>query len=152
MNADAWGEAPFEQQFMLAAVSIDMTLIHFDPTVLDVCLMESMGGAPAIGALSRAGSRLGNNLPRFAASNTPDANGIVRSGNHFIGLNIASPVQGKPFRFYYSYLASPPVSIPLGTEKSAVRCSWVALPYTQDPWGGGLGAQGAIIWDNTLDS
>ena len=45
LNVDAWGEAPVDVQFMLATVTISMTLIHFDEAVLDDCVQESMGGA-----------------------------------------------------------------------------------------------------------
>jgi hypothetical protein len=143
INVNAWGEAPAEMQFMLSEVRVTMTLIHFDRTIMDVCITESMAGAPAIGQLPRAGARMGNNLARFAAGGA--------LGNHYIGLNIASPVGSKPWRFYYAFLAERPLEMPLGAERSAVITNWRAIPYTQDPWGGGTGAQGAVIWDHTLD-
>lgn len=153
ITLDAWGGiVPNEIQAMLAAVTITMDLIHFDRTVIDLCMIESMGGAPAIGSTAAAGVRLGNNLPRFAASTTADANGIIRSGNHFIGLNLSSPVGLKPWRFYSAYLTGSPIEFPLGTEKSVVQMVWQAIAYTPDPWNGGLGAAGAIIWDHVLDT
>jgi len=145
VNLDAWGgEVPAEVQFMLASASVSMSLIHFDRSILDVCLMESMAGAPAIGQLRRAGSRMGNNLPRFA--------GGGELGNHYIGLNLSSPIGNKPWRFFYSYMTGPPIDFPLGTEKSVVGVNWRVIPYIQDPWNGGLGADGAILWDHILDS
>lgn len=141
IQVDAWGnEIPPEVQFMLAAATITMTLVHFDRDVLDVCVQESFGGAAAPGFLTRAGSRLGNNAARFAAT------------NHYIGLNILSPVAAKPWRFYFTYLTGTPVEFPLGTEKSLVQLTWRAIPYTQDPWNGGLGALGSPLWDYTLDT
>ena len=141
INLDAWGrEIPADVQWMLASVSITIPFIHFDPDVLASCLMESMGGAPAFGQTARAGQRMGGGAARFAA------------GNRYIGLNLSSPGAARPWRFYFSYLTQTPVSWPLGTEKSIVTTHWRAIPYTTDPWNGGLGAQGAVIWDNTADS
>lgn len=145
ITLDAWGgEVAAETQFMLAAVTVSMNLIHFDRSVLDTVLLESMGGAPAIGQLARAGSRLGNNLPRFGA-----AGGLA---NHFMGLNIASPIANKTWRFFFSYLTQTPMEFPLGTEKSVVQLNWRVIPYTQDPWNNGLGAQGALLFDYGQDS
>lgn len=143
---DAWGsEIPADVQYKLAAVSINMTLIHFDATVLDNCMALSMASS-MIGLTGRAGTRMGAGLGRFV------------SGNRYIGLNLASPVAGKPYRFYYAYLTQQPVVFPVGTEKTVATCNWRAIPYTTDPWGGGAGAGadpsvgGGIIWDNTLDT
>jgi hypothetical protein len=140
INVDAWGQAPADVQWMLAEVTISMNLIHVDRSVLDECLRLSMGNAPFIGTLGRAGQRLGNNSARFAI------------GNSFIGLNITSPVAGKPWRFFYAYLADNPVEIPCGVEKAIFRCNWRAIPFTQDPYGAGLGAFGSVLWDYTLDT
>jgi len=154
IEVDAWGRrvAP-EIQTFLVDVFITMRLVHFDPAILDACWRESLAGAPAEGATSRAGARMGNNQPRFAA------------GNHFIGLNLTSPVGPqnipKPWRFLYAYMNDRPRIFPLGTERSLVDVSWRAIPATDDPYGGGVmqplttfgtGAQGAVIWDHTLDS
>jgi hypothetical protein len=150
IKVDAWGQAPPEVQWMLAEVRISMTLIHFDRDILDTCLQESMAGATAIGTLRRAGARMGNNLPLFAAGGV--------NGNHYISLNLASPVGNKPWRFVSTYMPDQPIDFPLGTEKSAVVCSWRAIPYTQDPWGGvtagvaGQGAEGALLWTHVLDT
>ncbi len=148
MTVDAWGEVDVDVQWMMAEVAITMNLIHFDQLVLDACVAESMGGAPDVGAAGRAGTRLGGGLARFAA------------GNHLIGLNIEAPVSGRPWRFYYAYLAQSPTTYPLGVEKSIVAVHWRAIPYTNDPWGGGsaqpatvagTGSEGAYIWDRQLD-
>lgn len=148
INVNAWGEIPAEIQWMNGAVMIHMNLVNFDIDVLDICLQESMGGATALGSVGRAGQLMGNNVARFAA------------GNHFIGLNLLSPVAGKPYRFWYAYLAAPPITFPLGVDKSIISLNWRAIPYSPDPWGGataqpgtvaGTGAAGAVIWDRTLD-
>lgn len=145
IQVDAWGgEIPAEIQYKLSAVQISMNLVHFDRDVLDVCLLESMGGAPTLGTTGRAGARMGNGLPRFAAG------GVL--GNHFIGLNITSPVAAKPWRFFYTYLVGPPMEFPLGTERSIVTLNWRAIPYAVDPYNGGLGAFGSPLFDYTLDT
>lgn len=137
---DAWGRrVPPETQFMLAECDVRMTLIHYDPGVLDECLRLSMAGAPSVGQLPRAGTRMGGGQPRFA------------SGNNFIGLNILSPVAMKPWRFFFSYLAQTPMTYPLGTERSIVSLNWRVIPYTQDPWNDGSGAQGTTLWDYSTD-
>lgn len=146
VNADAWGRAPFEIQYLLSDVTITMPLVHFDRTFLDECLRLSMGGGQgAVGRTSRAGRRMGGNVPQFAV------------GNSFIGLILSSPVGEKPWRFWYTYLAGSPMEFPLGNERSVVQLTWRAVPYTNDPWGGGsaqpstvagAGADEAIIWDH----
>ncbi len=152
VNADAWGQAPFENQFMLAFMDVSMSLVHVDRDILDACEIESMASAGVIGALPHAGARMGNNLPRFAASTAADPNGIVRTGNHYIGLNLSAPVSGKPWRFFYSYLTGPPLELPIGTERSIFVMNWRVVPYSQDPYNGGLGALGQLIWDHSNDT
>jgi hypothetical protein len=145
INLDAWGgEIPADTQFMLAAASISMDLVHVDRDVLSACIKLGMAGAGGVGnnegQLARAGLRMGGGLARFA------------SGNNYIGLNISSPVLALPYRFYFAYLTGTPVDIPLGTEKSIIVCNWRAIPYTQDPWNSGQGATGTVLYDNTLDT
>jgi hypothetical protein len=145
VQANAWGGSiPFEEQIMLQNCVISMTLVHFDPDVLDVCLNESLGGAASPGQVRRAGARMGNNLARFA--------GGGQTGNHYISLNLSSPVAGKPYRFYTSHLEGPPIEMPLGTERSLVVLNWLAIPYTTDPYGGGSGANNAVVYDHVLDN
>lgn len=140
IRIDAWGgEIPPDMQFMLAAANISMTLLHHDPDVLAECIKEAMAGASAEGTMPAAGTLMGGGVARFAA------------GNHYVSLNIYSPVGGRPRRFLTAHLHGNPVSFPLGTEKSAVRINWRAIPYAADPWNGGLGSAGTKIWDYTLD-
>lgn len=145
IQVDAWGgEIPPEVQYKLSSVSVSMNLVHFDRAVLDVCLAESMAGVVTIGSVGRAGARMGNGLPRFAAGGV--------NGNHYIGLNIVSPIAGYPWRFLFSYLTGPPMEFPLGTERSVVQLNWRAIPYTVDPYGGGTGSLNSPLWDYTLDT
>lgn len=142
IKVDAWGEVPPEVQFMNAQAMVQMTLVHFDQSVLNTCVRESMAGAAggATGVLPITGARMGNNAARFAAT------------NHWIGLNLSSPVGGLPYRFFYSMLSGPIAEIPLGAERSVVNLNWRVIPYTTDPYGNGAGAGGQALWDNTLDT
>ena len=107
ISPDAWGgEIPIDTQWMNGAFQITTDLIHYDAAVLDECLRLSMGNATAVGTVGRAGIRLGGGVARFAV------------GNNLIGLNLSSPIAGKPYRFYHTYLTGNPVEIPLGTRRS----------------------------------
>ena len=145
MVVDAWGAGTPETQYMLGEAFIPMSLIHVDRTVLSICQAESQAGASADGTVPGAGARMGNGLPRF---------GVAQAGvaNHFIGLNLTSPIGNIPWRFYYAYLAGNPIEFPLGTEKSIIQLNWRAVLYSQDPWQNGLGSAGQILFDHTLDS
>lgn len=151
IRVEAWGDAPVDVQFQLASVNVSMTLVHFDPAVLDECVRLSMAGAPTEGTTNRAGQRLGNGLARFAPASANPGTGY-QGGNNLIGLNLSSPVLNKPWRFLFSYLGAQPYMFPLGTRRSMVRLSWTAIPYTTDPYNGGLGAYGAVIWDHNTDA
>lgn len=152
INVDAWGESPADVQWMLAEVQVTMTLIHFDRSVLDVCLALSMGGGQTtVGQVARAGRLLGNNTP------------LLLPGNKYIVLQITSPVGGVPWQFNASYLTNPPMEFPLGVEKSMVPLNWRVIPYpgpsTSIPLGsdpGGVfsisdirGATNNQLWQNT---
>jgi len=138
VSADPWGNRlPFEVQFMLAAVNITATLVHFDPDILDACLKESMGGASATGTLTRAGQRLGGNVALYAAD------------NHFFSVGISSPVAGKPYTFLACYMPGTPITFPLGTERSLVSVTFRCIPHATDPYNGGSGAEGKVLWNNS---
>ena len=142
---DAWGqEVPIDVQMFGTEARISMTLVHFDPSVLRACIALSMGFPSAEGQVARAGTLMGGNQPRF----TP--------GNNFIGLNIASPVAGLPWRFYQTWLTGPSVDWPLGTKRSLVRLNWRAIPYPPgtppDPYNGGFGSLNVPLYDHVLDT
>ncbi len=164
---DYGGKIPAEISCSIADASINMTLVVYDNTVLDACLAESMGGTayqvlptaqnifniPGVsyyaGAMSPAGSLLGNGLP------------LLSSGNHFMSLNILSPQQNYPWRFPSAYLTGPPVKIPLGTERSLVSLNWRAIPYASPMVFTNQGAflrtqeivsSGTILWDHQLQT
>lgn len=141
---DAYGSKPPESQFFGAMARIQMTLVHFDPAVLEVCLQESWGSSPAAGQLGHAGSLMGNGLALFAAGGV--------NGNHFISLNIQSATGQTSWNFPCAYLADNPMEWPLGTEKSLVSLTWESIPYSVDPWNSGNGSYGVPIYTHTLST
>ncbi len=138
VNADAWGQEPFDVQFMLSEVIISCTLIHLDRSILDECIRLSMGAPTTVGMVARAGTRMGNNVARFAV------------GYKFFGLQITSPVAAKPWQFFHTFLPEQPFEFPLGTEKSRVPIRFRAINYTTDPYQGGVGAQDQLLWSHTV--
>lgn len=139
INVDAWGRAPIDIQILNSVVNIGMTVVHFDATILQACLALSMGSL-TLGAVGRSGVRMGGGLARFAP------------GNSLISLNLASPVGQVPYRFFAAYLTGPPMEFPLGVERSIVRLNWRAIPYTPDPWQGGVGSLNFPLYDHVLDN
>lgn len=160
---DFGSHVPAEVQWKLADVTVGMTLIHYDPVVLDICLDEAMGGGSApIGeagdVLAPCGLPLGNGLPLFS------------SGCHYVSLNLTSQVLGKNWRFPASYLLGPPLRIPLSTKATAVVLEWRAIPYIAPVTSGPsltqpdaiaingaayipreLQSSGVRLWDHELD-
>jgi hypothetical protein len=137
---NAHGRVGTDMQVFLEDCMITMTLVHYDPVILTECYRLSKGAPNAAGNVARAGTLLGKGLARFAA------------GNNFIGLNIASPVGGIPYRFFFAYMVGPAMAIPVGNNRSIVTVNWRAIPYLADPWNGGAGALNTPIFDNTLDT
>lgn len=144
--SDFGPNVPAEIMWNLTDVQIQMTLVHYDPVVLDGAMSEAMGGItvnptllPTVtfdlaGRMNPAGSVLGNGLPIYA------------SGNHYISLYLLNtspppgsvlnasgevPVSGfEPgYVFPTAYLDSKPLVIPMGTATSKVITSWRAIPY-----------------------
>jgi hypothetical protein len=146
---NAGGQTPVNVQAFPIDALITINLYHFDNEVFQACCNESVGGASAFGTTSRAGVIMGRGA-RFAAN------------NFLIGLNISSPVAGLPYRFWYTYMVAPtPSKIPLGVEAQMIPTVWRAIPYTDDPYGGGVaqpgtvfgtGMAGSVLWDRTLDN
>ena len=149
IHVDDFGpNIPVELQWMLAEVMIRMRLIHFDDTILTACITESMGGGTE-GVMAPAGRPMGAGKAMF------------QPGNHYMSLNLLSPVLNKPWRFKSCLLVTEPLSTPLGTEAIAVDCMWRAIPYALAGAGynlaagagvpGELVSSGTVLWDHTLD-
>ena len=141
LKVDAWGEAPPDVQMMLATATITMNLIHYYQDVLAACIREACGGASAEGTMPRAGLLMGGNAVRFDPL------------NHYIGLNILSPVEALPWRFFTAYLSGNAMRVPIGTERKVIPLTWRAIPYGGvDPWSTGLASEGQPVYDRTLDT
>ena len=154
LPVNAWGRGIPDTQWMLQYVMVTINLIHVDPAILAECMRLSQGGGGNVGqdgVFARAGQRLGNNQARFAPSQVAPATGLL-AGNNYIGLNLAAPVNGIPWRFSYAHLADQPADFPLGTDKSVISTNWRVIPYIQDPWGNGTGAYNYVLWDHVLDN
>lgn len=140
IDVDAFGQIPPDSQVMGGMMTVSTTFVHYDKTILDECLRLGMGGPTTVGTLPQTGTLMGNGAARFAAN------------NYFIGLNLTSPVEGKPYRFLYAEVHGNPFSLPLGAERSLTTVTWRCRAYTADPYNGGQGFGTTTIWDNTLDS
>jgi hypothetical protein len=143
IRVDAYGDCPPEIQSFGSFAYIAMTLVHFDYDVLMFTVAEAMGSSPGEGMLGHAGTLMGGGLARFGAG------GI--NGWHYVGLNVISATGKPPWRFLNSVLFEQPLSFPLGTERSLVGVRWASIPYSVDPWNGGLGSYGVPIYDHNLD-
>ncbi len=107
---------PAEIMSQISEVRIRMALVHFDNEVLRICMNESMAGA-SFGTLAPAGMTLGRGKPLYV------------SGNHLVSLSITSPQLLLPWTFPATYIPTPPLEIPLGTERMIVSVEWRAFPY-----------------------
>ena len=135
---DTWGSTkgpPPEIQSFLAEASVSMTLVHFDQSVLNSCIAQSMAASTA-GTLSHAGTLMGGNAA------------LQASGNYYIQLGLSAPIGGQPWTFFACKLEGN-YSYPVGTERSVVRLNWRVIPYPPggDPWNGGQGANGVVLWN-----
>ena len=143
LPADDYGrETSPETLWMGAECNVQMTLVHYDPYVLDAIMNESMGGfelGEDPGVLAPIGRPMGANVPMYS------------SGNHYMSLNILSPVQDMPYRFRTGYLTGPPVEIPLGTSRTLAKLNWRFIPYARPNASGEVYSSGVVLWDRELD-
>lgn len=136
LHCDDYGDqVPPDVMAMLAEAWIDMTLVHFDPAIVDYAIRFSMGGASTAGLVAGAGTIMG---------------GATDRGN-FMKLKLASPVGGKPWTFECAYLAESPVEFPIGTERSLVVLKWRAIPFWNFTGASvvDIKSNGITIWSNT---
>ncbi len=143
LSVDAYGGQngiPPDVQWMGGDITLPMTLVHFDPVVLAECMRLSMCGSAGDGIMREAGRRMGNNTARFGV------------GNNYISVSITSPDLGYPWRFLTCYLNGTPMMFPVGVERTGVILSWRAIPYAIDPYGGGTGSEGVVLYDHNLDN
>lgn len=127
---DAWGPSvPPEVQYFLAEARISFTLVYFDNVVVNSIWTNMMGGALPNGTIGQT-SRAGTLMSPYMKT-----------------LSLSSPVLGRPWTFNNVY-AETSGTYPLGTEKTLLSMSFRALPIpaTGNPYGGGTGAQGTVLW------
>lgn len=168
MIIDNYGpDVPIDVVAYMSECTIEMSLVHFDASILNICLGESNGGlmmdnllfdandepfrTANVGKAGKAGSLLGKGYDYFA------------SGNNFISLTLKSvqpiPLGGTTIRFKTSYI-SDRVVYPLGTKYTAVDLTWRAIPYVpfySQEISGGLrffdhSSVSGFIFDNVLDT
>jgi hypothetical protein len=142
VNIDDFGpEIPAEVLANLAEVMIRFTLVHFDQSVLEACISESLGGASTFGTLPGAGIPLGRGAAPFSAN------------CHYISLNLLSQVLNKPWRFLTTYMPRNPVEYPIGTERTKADVIFRAIPYqAYNSLNQELVSKNAVLWDRNLDT
>lgn len=122
IQVDSWGagNVPPEVQNMLAEAHITMTLVNFDPSVLQTATANMMAGSA--GTFARAGTFMSSFMQP---------------------LKLTSPVGGIPYTFPNTYLMQG-YEWPLGVERSLVVCTFraLALPAGGDP----QFAAGSVLW------
>lgn len=134
IHVDDFGpDIPIDVLTQLAECTITMTLVDFDPDILDACLAESMGGGIA-GTMEGSGILLGAGIP------------LYEDGCHYITVTLASPVLGNPWTFPASYMPVHPAEIPLGTSKTLAKLMWRAIPYVVPNGNNELVSRGAVVW------
>ena len=135
---NAWGRVPPDVQMMLAEAMVTINGIHTDMAVVQTLLQLALA-APAEGQLPHAGTLMGGGFARYAA------------GWNYVSLNISSPIANLPWCFLNCYLADN-VGFPLGVEAQVQQLRFRCIPYTVDPWNGGAGASGSVLWTHVLNS
>jgi hypothetical protein len=146
MIVDDFGpDVPPDVMFMIAFITVTMTLVHYDDDALETCVQLAMGNHvdsdlnPVVeeGELVGMGTPLGKGKPLFA------------EGNCLIELTLTSPQLEKPWRFPAAYLVGEVKDEPLGVRAKQVPLRWRCIPYrTLDD--GELVSQGTRLWYRSL--
>jgi hypothetical protein len=150
---DDFGAAPVETRWDLADATVTMTLVHYDPDVLNKCMGSAMGGGGfdtssitdnIDGFMAGAGRLLGFNR------------GLGTAANMYVTVYLIPADDGgfEPYRFYACYLDARPLVIPLGTERTLVQLSWRVIPYQEITTEGGVmvetsSQEGVTLWDHS---
>lgn len=152
LQADDFPQTPPELLWQGATVDVRTPLIHYDPTSLNASLVESQAanaGSFPFGTMPPAG------LPMAGYTE------LQASGNHFISLNLVSPVAGQSYRFRACVLTGPPVTLPLGVEAIVAVANWRAISYRSAQLGPILSgfspyteitSSGVPLFDQVLDT
>lgn len=150
---DDFGAAPVETRWDMADAVVSMTLVHYDPDVLNKCMGSAMGGGGLDagnatdnidGFMAGAGRILGYNR------------GLGTGSNMYVTVYLIPADDGEfePYRFHACYLDTKPLMIPLGTERSLVQMSWRVIPYQKITVSGGVmvetsSQEGVTLWDHS---
>jgi hypothetical protein len=117
VHTDSGGNmAPSETLFMMGVTRISMTLVHYDPGALDLCIASSCGSSTP-GAMTGAGMPMG-------------ANGSLMT------LLLISATGEQTYQFQNCHLTGPPLEIPLGTSTTIAKVQFRSFPYISSPGNG----------------
>lgn len=120
MLSDDFPTVPSNRLWMLAETKITMTLVYYNPDILQDCILAAMGGGTD-----------GGGILQMAAAGTPMGIGSVGDENNALVALTISSVNGleEPYMFPACHLIERPVEIPVGVERSLVQLVWSSLPY-----------------------
>jgi len=106
INSDDFPNSPAFVLWMLGEVSIEMTLVYFDPTILYQIMEVSMGNASVLGTFGPAGKIMAGTV---------------------LTLETEGGENSDEWSFPKAFLSERPVVWPLGNERSAVSLTWRAV-------------------------
>lgn len=106
INSDDFPNSPAFVLWMLGEVSIEMSLVYFDSTILYQVIAKSMGAAATVGSFGAAGKIMTGTVLTLATEG---------------GEN------GDEWAFPKAFLSERPVEWPLGNERSVVKLTWRAV-------------------------
>lgn len=147
LTDDFGPNVPVEVLSHLADANLQMTLVHYDPQILDYCMYLAMGGRGPIsstndwdGSLSPAAVPLGLGAP------------LHDEINNYVSVYLvpASYTTTVPYRFPACYLDAKPLEIPFGTERTLVKLNWRVIPYQEFTTGEITSEQGHRLWSHEI--
>lgn len=149
MTDDYGPDVPVETLWNMADAVVHMTLVNYDPDVLNKCMRAAMGG----GGLNVGNPTGSGSVDGFMGmAGTPMGGGVAMeaSGNNYVMVFLIPTDDGEynPYRFVSCYLNSQPLEIPLGTERSLVKLAWRCVPYR--PFNGSeiTSYNNGLLWDH----
>lgn len=127
IDIDGWSPGvTHDRQIFPFDAMVTMSLVHFDATVLSNAMKNSVLSATE-GTEVTGGTLLG-------------------AGGGLKTLSLSSPgPAATTWQFNAVYLREG-YEFPLGAERSVVRITFHAVPYTSDPYNAGQGAGGVVVY------
>ncbi len=127
-------------------VDINMTLVHYDAGVLDICWGESVGYHQTVNVPTTSTSEIRLLVGKPLGNGGP----LYSSGNHFITIDLAAPQLSGTWRFPACYLVNEPFEYPVGVKASRVDMTWRSVPYA--PFTSGeIRSSGVLVWQYIPD-